>query len=110
MDRNVIKKIVKRKQTNLIVIIFHRAIALDKIINSEPSSRLSRKIVTAKIAQIIAIINTEKLCKSKTALFHKEVGANLTTRGVKTNMRNKYNQYKPADIQMAFRLKTLRCR
>jgi hypothetical protein len=92
IDKIVVTKITKINQMNLTKIIFHREIDLDMMINSEPSSRPSRKITTLVIAQIIERINVEKLCKSKTVLFHNVVGGNLTMMGTKIKTRNKYNQ------------------
>jgi hypothetical protein len=100
----VVINIVKIKQMNLTAIILRREIALDIIINSEPSSRLSLKIITAIIEQAIDKIKIEKLCRSKTVLFHKAVGDNFTINGTKIKIKDKYNQYKPTETQTDLRL------
>jgi hypothetical protein len=109
IDKIVIKKIFNKKQINLAKIIFQREIDLDIMINSEPSSRPSRKITTTTIAQTIARINIEKLCKSNIVLFHNDVGDKLTINGTKTKIKNKYIQYKPTETQMVLCLNTLFC-
>jgi hypothetical protein len=60
----MIKKLTPKKHIILLRTIFLRAIGLDIIINSVPSSIESRKIVTHIVAQNIAVINNEKDCIS----------------------------------------------
>jgi hypothetical protein len=104
IETTVVINIVKRKEINFTRIIFVREMLLDKMINSEPSSRPSRKITTAVIEQQIESSKIEKLCKSKTVLFHNAVEGKFTNQGTNKRINDKYNQYKPIETQIDFRL------
>jgi hypothetical protein len=109
MEIIVVTNIVKRNEINLTRIIFNLVMLLDKIINSEPSSRPSRKITTAIIEQQTDKIKIEKLCRSTIVLFHNDVGGKSTINGTNTRISDKYNQYKPTETQIAFRLMIFCC-
>jgi hypothetical protein len=93
----VIKKII-----NFEIIIFHRLMGFERIMISVPSSRLSLKITTVIIEQIIAIIITIKAGISINVLFQSVNGDSFKINGTIKTIAAINNHKTPDDIQTDF--------